>query len=258
LAVRTLAQARCRCIDLRSPNFGPRCSARGSGPRTMKNIIDASPRLRGEKVFLKPIRSSSARMRQQDSPASVPLQGGGQAVHLEFALAVDRCSEVHRWDFDPMLVEVDACLAKPQAGLTSQAVEVAQAVDLCPNECGSGQTSPWPSLVEPEQARDPYPRSRLTSRPSRKVPAEAARQLRLPMVVRLTRRPQHRSRTSLLLSRSRSHRLYCRRRHDCGEPRRRERGRESWTIQSSSPRGALGLPPRASTGNRSRRLRRER
>ncbi|CAD6272866.1 unnamed protein product [Miscanthus lutarioriparius] len=56
-----------------------------------------------------------------------------------------------------MLVEVEACLAKgpPQAGLTSQAVsEVAQAVDLClsgPDECGSGQTSPRPSLLEPEQ-----------------------------------------------------------------------------------------------------------
>jgi hypothetical protein len=36
----------------------------------------------------------------------------------------------------------DACLAKPQAGLKSQAVEVAQAVDLCPDECGSGKTSP--------------------------------------------------------------------------------------------------------------------
>jgi hypothetical protein len=100
---------------------------------------------------------SSTRVRQQDSPASVALQGGGQAVHPEFALAVDRCSEVHHWDFDPMLVEVDACLAKPQAGLTSQAVEVAQAVDLCPNECGSGQTSPWPSLVEPEQAGGSLP-----------------------------------------------------------------------------------------------------
>jgi hypothetical protein len=60
-----------------------------------------------------------------------------------------------------MLVEVDACLAKPQAGLTSQVVsEVAQMVDLClsgPDECGSGQTSPKPSPVEPEQAGGSLP-----------------------------------------------------------------------------------------------------
>jgi hypothetical protein len=57
-----------------------------------------------------------------------------------------------------MLVEVEACLTKgpPRAGLTSQAVsEVAQAMDLClsgPDECGLGQTSPRPSLLEPKQA----------------------------------------------------------------------------------------------------------
>ena len=57
-----------------------------------------------------------------------------------------------------MLVEVEACLAKrpPQAGLMGQAVsEVAQTVNLClsgPDECGLGQTSPRPSLLEPEQA----------------------------------------------------------------------------------------------------------
>ena len=56
---------------------------------------------------------------------------------------------VQLWDFDPMLVEVEA-------GLTSQAMsEVALAVDLClsgPDECGLGQTSPRPSLLEIEQA----------------------------------------------------------------------------------------------------------
>ena len=48
-----------------------------------------------------------------------------------------------------MLVEV-------VAGLRSQAVsKLALAVDLCllgPDECGSGQTSPRPSLLVPEQA----------------------------------------------------------------------------------------------------------
>ena len=48
-----------------------------------------------------------------------------QTVHCEPELAVDRCLGVQRWDFDPMLVEVEA-------GLTSQAMsEVALAVDLC-------------------------------------------------------------------------------------------------------------------------------
>ena len=57
-----------------------------------------------------------------------------------------------------MLVEVEACMTKRphQAGPTSQAVsEVAQAVDPClsgPYECGSGQTTPRPSLLVPEQA----------------------------------------------------------------------------------------------------------
>jgi hypothetical protein len=121
-------------------------------------------------------------------------------VHPELELVVDRCSEVQRWDFDPMLVELDACLVKPQAGLTSQAVsEVAQAVDLCLlglDVCGSGQTSPRLSLLEPKQAGDPHPRSRSTSLPSRMVLAEAAQLLQLLMAERLTRRPQHRPRTS--------------------------------------------------------------
>jgi hypothetical protein len=79
-----------------------------------------------------------------------------QAVHPEPMLAVDHCSEVQRWDFDPMLVVVEACLTKrpPQAGLLSRDVpEVAQAMNLClsgPDVCGSGQTSPRPSLLELE------------------------------------------------------------------------------------------------------------
>jgi hypothetical protein len=79
-----------------------------------------------------------------------------QAVHLEPMLVVDHCSEVQRWDFDPMLVEVEACLTKrpPQAGLPSRDVpEVAQAMNLCLSGldvCVSGQTSPRPSLLEPE------------------------------------------------------------------------------------------------------------
>jgi hypothetical protein len=48
------------------------------------------------------------------------MQGGGQAGHPELELAVDRSSEVQRWDFDPMLIEVEACLAtissRPQPG----------------------------------------------------------------------------------------------------------------------------------------------
>lgn len=56
-------------------------------------------------------------------------------MHQEPELVVGHCSEVQRWDFDPMLVEVEACLP-------SQAVY---------ND-GSGQTSPRPSLLEPEQA----------------------------------------------------------------------------------------------------------
>ena len=57
-----------------------------------------------------------------------------QTVRREPELTVDRCLGVQRWDFDPMLVEVEACMTKRphQAGPTSQAVlEVAQAVDLC-------------------------------------------------------------------------------------------------------------------------------
>lgn len=45
----------------------------------------------------------------------VAMQGGaGQmgAVHSEPELAVDRCPEGPRWAFDPMLVEVEACLSK--------------------------------------------------------------------------------------------------------------------------------------------------
>jgi hypothetical protein len=59
-----------------------------------------------------------ARECRQDGLSSVAMQGGGQAVHPELELAVDHYSKVQCWDFDPMLVEVDACLAKPQAGLT--------------------------------------------------------------------------------------------------------------------------------------------
>jgi hypothetical protein len=101
---------------------------------------------------------SFARECQQDSHSSIAMQGGGQAVHPELELAVDCCSELQHWDFDPMLVEVEACRAKrpPLAGLTCQAVsEVAQAVDLCllgSDEFCSGQTSPRLSLLEPEQA----------------------------------------------------------------------------------------------------------
>jgi hypothetical protein len=97
-----------------------------------------------------------ARECQQDGQCCIAMQGGKmpiQAVHPEPELVVDRCLEVQRWDFDPMLVEVEACLTKrlPQTVLMSQAMlEVAQAVDLClsgPDECGSGQTSPRPSLL---------------------------------------------------------------------------------------------------------------
>ncbi|CAD6262766.1 unnamed protein product [Miscanthus lutarioriparius] len=77
-----------------------------------------------------------------------------QIVHQEPELAVDRCLGVQRWDFDPMLVEVEA-------GLMSQAMsEVALAVDLClsgSDECGLGQTSPSPSLLESEQAGGSLP-----------------------------------------------------------------------------------------------------
>jgi hypothetical protein len=49
-----------------------------------------------------------------------------------------------------MLVEVEVC----QARLCQAVSEEAQAVDLhlSLDECGSGQTSPRPSLLEPEQA----------------------------------------------------------------------------------------------------------
>jgi hypothetical protein len=93
------------------------------------------------------------------------MQGGGQAVHPEPMLAVDRCSEVQCWDFDPILVGVEACLTKRPPQAVSQAVsEVAQAVDLRLSgldECGSGQTSLRPSLVEPEQAGGSPPLSQV-------------------------------------------------------------------------------------------------
>jgi hypothetical protein len=44
--------------------------------------------------------------------SSIAMQGGRQAVHPELELAVDYCSELQHWDFDPMLVEVEACRAK--------------------------------------------------------------------------------------------------------------------------------------------------
>ena len=50
----------------------------------------------------------------------------------------------------------EVALVEVEAGLMSQAVsEEALAVDLClsgPDECGSGQTSSRPSLLETEQA----------------------------------------------------------------------------------------------------------
>jgi hypothetical protein len=50
-------------------------------------------------------------------------------VQTEPVLAVHRCPEVQRWDFDPMLVEVEACVTNwpPQ----TYVLEVAKAVDLC-------------------------------------------------------------------------------------------------------------------------------
>jgi hypothetical protein len=112
-----------------------------------------------------------ARECQKDGHSSVAMQGGEQAVHPELELAVDRCSEVQRWDFNPMLVEVEACRAKrsPQAGRTCQAVsEVAQAVDLC---LSSPDKFCW---AKPHQGPHSWSRSRLTSPPSRKVQTEAA------------------------------------------------------------------------------------
>jgi hypothetical protein len=56
------------------------------------------------------------------APLALLCKEAGGWCTPEFVLVVDRCSEVQRWDLDPMLVEVDACLAKPQASLTSQAM----------------------------------------------------------------------------------------------------------------------------------------
>ena len=54
-----------------------------------------------------------AREYQQDDHSCIDMQGGKmqiQIVHQEPELAVDRCLGVQRWDFDPMLVEVEAGL----------------------------------------------------------------------------------------------------------------------------------------------------
>ena len=50
---------------------------------------------------------------QQDGLLSAAMLGDGQAGLPELELVANRCSKVPRKDFDPMLVEVDACLAKP-------------------------------------------------------------------------------------------------------------------------------------------------
>jgi hypothetical protein len=68
----------------------------------------------------------------QGDLSSTAMHGGGQAVRPEPELAVVRCLEFPCRDFDPMLVEVDACLAKPQAGLTHAVSEVEA------DECGLG------------------------------------------------------------------------------------------------------------------------
>jgi uncharacterized metal-binding protein len=90
---------------------------------------------------------------------TVATQGGELqkcVVHPEPKIVLDCCSEVPRWVFDPMLVEVEDCLTdRPtQMGFTCQAVsKVAQVVDQCLSSldvCGSAQTSPRPSLLEPE------------------------------------------------------------------------------------------------------------
>jgi hypothetical protein len=111
------------------------------------------------------VGSPFARESQQDGHSGVAMHGGRQAVHPEPKLVVDRCFEVQSWDFDPMLVEVEAC----QARLCQAVSEVAQAVDLrlCPDVCGSGQTSPRPSLLEPEQAGGSLPPAQVNFPPSR-------------------------------------------------------------------------------------------
>jgi hypothetical protein len=111
-------------------------------------------------VSVSAARGLVAREHQQDDHSDAAVQGvtmAMQVVHTEPEIAVHRCSEVQRWDFDPMLFEVEACVTQkpPQTDVP----EVARLVDLClsglglsgPDVCSSGQTSPGPSLLESEQ-----------------------------------------------------------------------------------------------------------
>jgi hypothetical protein len=54
-----------------------------------------------------------ARECQHDDHSNAVVQGGAtamQVVQTEPVLAMHRCPEVQRWDFDPKLVEVEACV----------------------------------------------------------------------------------------------------------------------------------------------------